>query len=499
MKSPSISLGRFSAFYSVLCNRGCSNFLRRASTDAKTFPGNFKPNATRSRWKTIRNTLFGVTGLSLAYYGYRVHRFKNPAVEQPEADPDKKTLVVLGSGWGAISLLRTLDTSQYNVIVVSPRNYFLFTSLLPSTATGAVQTRSIITPTRYLLRHKSNKVRFIRSECTDIDPSSKVLKIRSAVTTDDKQIEEELKYDYLVFSIGADVQTFGIPGVLENGCQLKEVWDAQKIRAHVLRCLEQASLPGLSPEERKRYLHTVVVGGGPTGMEFSAEMGDFIRHDLKKWYPDLADDFQVTLLEALPSVLPMFTEKGRMYAVKHFADSGINIQTRTALKEATKEELHVEVTDDQGNKTKKTIPYGLLVWAGGNKPRQLTQSLISSLPEQTNRRGLMIDDFMQVKGLKDVWAIGDCTTTQFAATAQVAEQQGIYLGQQLNKLARLTFKDVESLQQTPVIQNLSAHGLPAFYFWRATYLSELDTIRNRTNVAFDWMRINMFGRDISSL
>jgi NADH:ubiquinone reductase (non-electrogenic) len=51
----------------------------------------------------------------------------------------KPRLVVLGSGWGAISLVKALPadiSDSYEVVVVSPRNYFLYTPLLPACATG---------------------------------------------------------------------------------------------------------------------------------------------------------------------------------------------------------------------------------------------------------------------------------------------------------------------------------------------------------------------------
>jgi len=57
-----------------------------------------------------------------------------------------------------------------------------------------------------------------------------------------------------------------------------------------------------------RLLHMVVVGGGPTGIEFAAELQDFFKEDLEKWFPEIADKFKVTLVEALPSVLPSFSK-----------------------------------------------------------------------------------------------------------------------------------------------------------------------------------------------
>ncbi|WBW74420.1 external mitochondrial NADH dehydrogenase (ubiquinone) Nde1/Nde2 [Schizosaccharomyces osmophilus] len=501
------------------------------------------------RWKITKRVGLGLIAASVFCYGVSIYRFRHPDEKQPFPDPSKKTLVILGAGWGATSILRTIDSSLYNVVVVSPRNYFLFTSLLPSTATGSVHSRSIVQPIRYLLRHKSHFVKFYEAECSDIDKDSKVVEIRRQ-TSDGQELVEQINYDYLVSSVGAETQTFGIPGIEEHGCFLKEMWDSQKIRTRIMKCLEQAQFKNLDPETRRRYVHFVVVGGGPTGMEFAGEMADFIKDDLKSWYPELANDFSVTLIEALPSVLPMFSSKLREYTKSLFAKTNINIRTNTALKEVTPDNIIVEVKDPEGNKVEEAIPFGLLVWAGGNRPRPLINKVIHSLDEQTNRRGLIVDDYMQVNGMQDVFALGDCTSTAYAPTAQVASQQGAFLGQLFNKLGSLDFEKPridrhiavgEELDSAALIslanekhastkvfrpfkyshqgslayvghekaiadlnvpfldKQIHASGYLAFFFWRSAYLSELYSLRNRTNVMLDWIRTSLFGRDISSL
>lgn len=67
-------------------------------------------------------------------------------------------------------------------------------------------------------------------------------------------------------------------------------------------CVETATFKDQTPEEIQRLLHMVVVGGGPTGVEFAGELQDFFEEDLKKWIPEIKDNFHVTLVEALPNV-----------------------------------------------------------------------------------------------------------------------------------------------------------------------------------------------------
>lgn len=82
------------------------------------------------------------------------------------------------------------------------------------------------------------------------------------------------------------------------------------------------------------------------------------------------------------------------------------------------------------------MPYGLLVWVTGNAPRKIVSDLVASVGgPQNNRRGLLTDEHMRVKGTNNIWALGDCTLTGLPATAQVASQEGRYLGRLFNEYA----------------------------------------------------------------
>ena len=86
---------------------------------------------------------------------------------------------------------------------------------------------------------------------------------------------------------------------------MQEVEDAQKIRRSVMDCFERASLPNLSDEERNKQLQFVIVGGGPTGVEFAAELHDFVHYDLAELYPAIKDLVKITVVEAGEHILSM--------------------------------------------------------------------------------------------------------------------------------------------------------------------------------------------------
>lgn len=113
----------------------------------------------------------------------------------------------------------------------------------------------------------------------------------------------KIKNSYTTFSLFLCYNhTFYVHTVITES---QEVEDAQKIRRNVMDCFERASLPYLDEEERKKNLHFVVVGGGPTGVEFAAELHDFVTEDLSKLYPSIQHLVKISLIEAADHILTM--------------------------------------------------------------------------------------------------------------------------------------------------------------------------------------------------
>ncbi|KAK9376654.1 uncharacterized protein V1513DRAFT_439309 [Lipomyces chichibuensis] len=514
------------------------------------------PNKSRlaSVGKFFWRLTYGSALIGLGYLAYGIYEDRHP-VDQHPADPSKKTLVILGSGWGSVSLLKKIDTENYNVVVISPRNFFLFTPLLPACTTGTIEHRSIMEPLRNILRHKTAAVTFYEAECTQIDPVNRVLTLRDNSEIKGDIAETSLPFDYLVIGVGAQNTTFGIPGVQENACFLKEIPDAQKIRTRIMDCIETATFKDQTEEERKRLLHMVVVGGGPTGVEFAGELQDFFEEDLRKWVPEISDDFHVSLVEALPNVLPMFSKQLINYTEKTFKDEKINIHTKTMVKKVTEKTIFAEVTKADGTKEMIEMPYGLLVWATGNAPRSVVRDLMTKIPAQAKaRRGLEVNDYLVVNGTEGIWALGDCAATKYAPTAQVATQQGQYLARLFNTMAKTQAleEDIAHLEElghaTASIDdkkaiateieakaktlrrskrlmpfqythqgslayigsdkaiadltfgdgnNLTSSGQLTYLFWRSAYVSMCFSTRNKLLVIMDWLKVKMFGRDVS--
>ncbi|KAJ7527404.1 hypothetical protein O6H91_16G052800 [Diphasiastrum complanatum] len=320
----------------------------------------------------------------------------------------KKRLIILGTGWGGISLLKELDTSQYDVTVVSPRNYFVFTPLLPSVTSGTVDARSITESVRKIARNKRKDIKYFEAECLQINVPTKTLLCRdiSAIKVKGKE-DFYLDYDYLVIAVGAQPNTFGVQGVKDYCHFLKEIEDAEKIHQSVVDCFETANLPHLSDDERRRLLHFVVIGGGPTGIEFAAELHDLIHEDLVELYPSLHDQVKITVIQGADHILNMFDERISKFAEKKFQRDGVEILTSCFVKGVTENELTMKDKAGQLH----SIPYGLALWSTGIGTRPVVANLMEQVG-QKNRRVLSTDEWLRVKGCESVYALGDCATIE---------------------------------------------------------------------------------------
>jgi NADH:ubiquinone reductase (non-electrogenic) len=410
------------------------------------------------------------------------------------ARSERKRLVILGSGFAAFMLLKKIDADDYEVTVVSPRNHFLFTPLLPSTTVGTVELRSIIEP----IRKAKRRVDFIQGEAMAIDMAARSVSCQSP----DPETRFTVEYDYLVIGVGAGNNTFGIPGVAEHAVFLKELADARTIRERIISCLERADVPGISPKRRAQLLHFVVVGGGPTGIEFAAELHDLLDEDLVKSYPELVGSIRITLFEAMKTILTTFDEKLRDYTVTHFNRQGIELRLESPVEEVGEGFLRL--------KSGEVVDADLIVWSTGNAPRPIVASL--GLPLERGR--IVTDEYLRVPEHPEVYALGDCATPAGGAlpqTAQAAMQEGKYLGRQLNRMARgreiepFTFHNLGMLayvggsKALADIPRADVHwrGETTYFFWRSAYLTRLVSLKNKVLVLFDWIKARLFGRDLS--
>ncbi|TKA56142.1 hypothetical protein B0A53_01432 [Rhodotorula sp. CCFEE 5036] len=445
---------------------------------------------------------------------------------------DKPRLVVLGSGWGAYEVMRKVDKRRYDVTVISPNTYFAFTPLLSAASVGTLDYNSALEPVRRYpevryLQAWADKIDFDRKRVTCMPATGSAAR-KKIVNPNIENVDDSLKpaasfpgskpfdlsYDKLVIAVGCYSATFGTPGVAEYGYFLKDVRDAAKIRNRILECFELASQPTVTDEERVGLLHFAIVGGGPTGVEFAAELHDTLITDLQRAYPELAPHCRITLYDVAPQILGSFDKNLAEYAVSKFDRAGINIKGSRHVTKVGEGYLEIK---EEGK-----VPFGLLVWNTGLAPNPLIES-ITELQKDEKTHSLRITDHFRTiandgKEMKDVYCIGDASALpdKLPATAQVASQEAQWLVKILNAEAKgradpgsFVFHNQGMMAYTggwsAIVDRTKVNegpkgeltGRAAWLLWRSAYLYKSLSWRNRISLLYHWFATWLGGRRLS--
>lgn len=335
----------------------------------------------------------------------------------------KPNLVILGSGWGSVSLLKELDPEEYNITVISPVNYFLFTPMLPSATVGTLELRSLVEPIRRICARAN--AHFLLGTATKVDINERLVEVTAEDPSSGELINFYVPYDKLVVGVGSISNTHGVKG-LNYAHFLKTIDDVKIIRKRVIHNFEMASLPTTSDEERKRLLSFVICGGGPTGVELAAEIYDLVNEDLTKHYPRiLRSEVSVHIIQSRSHILNTYDQKISEYAMNRFKKDSVDILTNSRVQEVFPDRVAFMQTEADGTKVRKELPYGLCVWSTGVGQAPITQDIVKSLgPDfQRNRLAIETDSHLRVIGSPqgEVYAIGDCSTVRTEIASQIQE------------------------------------------------------------------------------
>eukprot|EP01041_Mallomonas_annulata_P002647 gene2647-5197_t len=478
---------------------------------------------------------------------------KNDTDMTTSSSEKKPVVIVLGTGWSSHAFSKIIETDMFKVICVSPRPYFIFTPMLASTAVGTVEHRSIVEP----MRSSNPLVQYIQGEVIDIFPDKKEITIETSLRGYSTSFP--MAYDYLIYGIGSKVTDYGLKAVPEFCNFIKEIDDVIALRKKILQNFETALLPDSTDEEISRLLTFVVIGAGPTGVEFTAELADFVEEKVNKLYPKLKNKVRILLFDAGKNILNVFDAALRDRALEFIRSRGIEVVLNTRVTNIDEQRIYYTSTND-ASVTAETV-YGLCVWAAGNAPRPLSAKLADKLGgdyavifKKTGRLG--VDPWLRLRGnAPGVFAMGDCAVTNktmegldemigegpLPQTAQVASQQGVYIAHLLNRGYNLTathpslgegalFKDPlavlrvrgavdaapfsflnfgilayiggdEAVAEVKLGNQelFKAVGEKAFLLWRSVYLVKQVSTRTRVLVLFDFIKTKVFGRDLTSL
>ncbi len=328
-------------------------------------------------------------------------------------------ILILGAGYGGLmtakGLQKNLRPGEAEVTLVNQNSYHYITTKLHEPAAGTshpdharLSIASVIHP---------HRVNFIQDRVTSIDTKAKTVAL-------DNQ-KEPLTYDYLVIGLGSAPETFGIKGLLENAFFIRSIDSVRMIREHMEYMFSRYA------EEKKDELITIIVGGaGFTGIEFVGELADRM--------PALCHDYDVPLekvrivnIEAAPTVLPGFDPVLVDYATEYLKSKGVEFHINTPIESCTKDGVVLKGGEE--------IKSATVVWTGGVRGNKL----VEDAGIETMRGRVKVNGQLKAPNYDDIFIIGDSSLVfpseegrPYPPTAQIATQQGQFLGKNLVTLIR---------------------------------------------------------------
>lgn len=394
--------------------------------------------------------------------------------------PSKPKVIIVGAGFGGIWAAEQFTKTDLDVTILDKNNYHTFLPLLYQVAAAELEPERIAQPVRSLFRDHAN-IHFRLGAATGIDFA------RQQVFT----ANQTLDYDYLILAMGSTNHYFGIPGAEEHTFTLKSVEEGIVLRNRILERVETAARVN-DPEKRRELLTFVVVGGGPTGVEYAGALAELLYYPVEKDFPELnlRQEANIVLVEAMDELLRGIG--GGQYAHKRLRDKGVDVRLNTAVERIEPDAVHL--------KGGETIPTDTAIWTAGVQGVTLAQGL----PLERVRGGrIPIRQTLQSESYDNVFVIGDLAYLEqdgemLPGVAQVAMQQGTQAAKNIAKLVNgqapsdFWYKDKGSMAtigRNAAVANLGGRiytGFFAWLLWLSIHIFFLIGFRNRIGVLFNW-------------
>lgn len=398
---------------------------------------------------------------------------------------EQRRVVVVGGGLGGLKLVSSLRDTDFQVVLVDKNNYNQFPPLIYQVASAGLEPSNISFPFRRLFQGWKNFF-FRMAEVQHIDTEEKAIK--TSIGT--------IHYDDLVLAAGATTNFFGNKNIEASALPMKSVSESMRLRNTILQNLERAETE--DNEARKQALMNIaIVGGGPSGVEIAGVLAEMKQTILPRDYPDLDTScMHIYLINATPRLLGAMSERSSREAEKALKELGVEVMTNCMVTDYVDKEL---VLKDGQRISAETV-----IWVSGIKANN-----IDGIPtESIGHAGrILVDRFNRVKGLKDVYAIGDqCIVEGDEACpyghpqlAQVAIQQAKTLAKNLIRQEKGeteqpfsyhnlgTMATIGRKKAVVEIGKLKFGGFFAWLLWLIVHLRSILGVKNKTIVFLNWM------------
>jgi len=393
-----------------------------------------------------------------------------------------KHVVIVGGGFAGLNVAKELGNhSDVRVTLIDKNNFQLFQPLLYQVAMAALNAGEIAYPLRIILS-KFKNVTVLKGIVKTVDPRKKT------VFTDFGDIQ----YDYLVLCCGAKHHYFGHNEWEEFAPGLKTIGQAAEIRRRVMEAFENAER-SQNPEEKRKLLTFVIVGGGPTGVELAGSIGEMSRYYLSKYYRNIDSRLtRIFIVHSAPRILQTFSPELSEKATRALEKLGVQVLGCSVVSK-------IDAGGVQFGTEK--IEAGTVLWAAGVR----ATSIGKTIGFDTDRSGrIIVGEDLSVPGYPDVFTGGD--QAHFAlpenrtlpGLASVALQEGEAIGRNIllniNGKPGKPFRYRDKGQMATIGKNaaiaergnVKLSGLPAWIIWLVVHIYYLSGLKHRLFVLLQW-------------
>jgi NADH dehydrogenase len=399
-------------------------------------------------------------------------------------------VVVVGGGFGGLGVVRGLKRADVEVTLIDRTNHHLFQPLLYQVATALLPTGDIAPAFRAILRKQRN-ARVLLGEVTGFDTTNKRVHVDLPDGT-----SKTVGYDTLVVAAGSRDSYFGHDEWAEHAPPMKTLEQAVALRSRLLRAFETAVMS----DDPKQWLSFAVVGAGPTGVELAGQLADLARRALKGQFREIDPrDVRITLLDAVPHVLPPFSPPLREHTRVKLERLGVTVMTNAMVESIDAEGL---TTKDGDRVEARTI-----IWAAGVQASPLARKLAEATETDVDRKGRILVNPADCSVARDVYAIGDMVNlNDLPGIAEPAIQEGHHVARVIK--ARLRGHETKPFRYLDLgtmatispgdavadIKKLRLKGLVGKAAWAVVHIAFLVGWRNRAAVVTQWAWNILTGR-----
>lgn len=394
-------------------------------------------------------------------------------------------VVIVGAGFGGLNAAKELGGHAVEIKVIDRLNYHLFQPLLYQVALASLAGTDIAVPIRSVLSRRTNIEVFL-GEVIAVDLANHTVRLADGAA---------VPFDYLIVAAGARTTYHGHDDWAVYAPGLKDLDDALEVRRRVLLALEAAERV-TNPDERRRLLTFVVIGGGPTGVELAGALADLSRDILSRDFRHVRhQDTRVILVEMGPRILTAFEPALAERAAEQLAELRVEIRTHA----------RVSAIDERGVRLGggEQIPSATVLWAAGVVPSPLGRSLRAPV-DRVGR--VLVNQDCSVPGHPEVFVIGDMAAfippgiqQPLPGISSVAIQQGRAVAHNILRDQRgeprqsFVYLDkgfmatIGRARAVGEIGKLRLWGLVAWLAWVFIHLWYLVGFRNRLTVFINWI------------